>query len=420
MISLFRRLFQKTSLGQKKSPTSPLKKVDILEQQISLKKHEADELAIQFKKCYEEAKNRNDELDSLTAQADHEANEMRSCFQLASSAYEEKDGASAKAWSLKGHAHKDAAGALNAKAQAIRDISNRGKDFEAKCKLLNSEVRNLLIEKKNVDEIKNLYECISTSNRAILDKRLSYASQKSLKLLSSLLVESPEDARLLIQGLGNSNLNDEMAATLPDAIANLFHIYNRVPGLTQPLRNRGPGVRACISNLSNSNSSSASGTAYEILAASQLTKTPAGHLKLSHGDKPAFGPKLQAKYEGSPLKTKELLSSLIQISTDRWGKLQRNSKALARKTVESDLHILKDSKEIMVDFKYSNNSKRGLDPSQLLGVAVALSTNEIDEAYFISNASFDRVTKKRVNDINIILKRWSAGVIYLQGNYGWK
>jgi hypothetical protein len=253
-----------------------------------------------------------------------------------------------------------------------------------------------------------------------LDKLSSEDARKMAKALSNTTLRNPNAQIAFAKGISNPYLDENMAVEVIKALPEILHAHPEAAGLFTPLRTRGPGARAWIDSLATSSPDLAAGAAYELLATRKLMHKAAGNLKIHPTDKITFGPKLQARYDPSGFKTQELLSSLVQISPDRWSRLQANPQALARRTVESDLAISRSSREIFVDFKHTQTGARNLDTAELLGVAVALATGEIHEAHFVCNAAIDGISRQRIDDINRVLSRWgTSNFIQAHQHFGW-
>lgn len=272
---------------------------------------------------------------------------------------------------------------------------------------------NLLIDKDIISEAG-----INSNCEHVLNQRLKNLSIEVASELKDLLKDSREYRKLLLKGLSNPRLDERMAIAIPDAAVEILRTQPEAAGLFSALSNRGPGARPWIVNLNNPKTHVCNGAAYELLATRKLMHKAAGDLKLYVSDKIAFGPKLQARYEPSNLKAQELLGALIRIAPIRWKDLQEDH-ILARRTVESDIAIYQDGHEIFVDFKYTGKNSRWIEPAELLGLAVALSTGEINEAHFISNALFSESSKKRINDINTLLTQWKCCTIKAHQNFDW-
>jgi hypothetical protein len=259
---------------------------------------------------------------------------------------------------------------------------------------------------------------IDSNCKHVLNHRLKNLSTEVARELNDLLKNSRANRKLLLKGLSNPVLDERMAIEIPGAVVEILRMHPDAAGLFTALSNRGPGARPWIVNLNNPKSPVSNGAAYELLATRKLMHKAAGDLKLYAGDKIAFGPKLQARYEPSDLKAQELLGALINIAPTRWKDLQEDH-VLARRTVESDISIYQNGHEIFVDFKYTGKNSRWIEPAELLGIAVALSTGEINEAYFICNASLSESSQKRINDINILLNQWKCNIIKAHHNFDW-
>ena len=268
----------------------------------------------------------------------------------------------------------------------------------------------------------------------ILERRFDSMSTKDAHAMAELLADPrmrDQKAQIaLAKGLSNPFLDEKMATAIPAALAEILRVHPETAGLFTALPARGPGARPWIENLDNPDPDSTAGTAYEVLATKKLMRQAAGDLRVYRVDKIAFGPKLQARYEPSDLKTRELLGALVQTAAQRWESLQSNPRALARRTVESDLHIgrpssvlgpLGPSREIFVDFKHSRpgTRQRHLETAELLGVAVALAAGEIHEAHFVCNVAVSKASLQRINDINEVLGPWGCGTIRAHQHYRW-
>jgi len=392
----------------------------LLDQSIASKKQEADACAREFHRCFDEVRNREAELLKITGEADREASAMRQCFQRSQQAYASGDGAAAKALSLDGRAHQQRAEELNSKAQVIRDVGKRGKEQEAKCRQLNAEVAKLSRGFTKVRSLTQIVSMIEMRQGGVLDRRLGHLPDRTLHFLDEMARSNGEDIQSFLIGISNPALDDQMAQDLPEALQEILSCYGPIPGLFSPIRTRGPGASSWVIHLKNSNSALAAGIAYELLATRRLMNTPANGFSLNTTDVLSFGPKQQARYLPDEMKTEELLATLVKSAPKRWAALQDNERRTNRRTVEADLQIYRNGREVFVDFKHSFSRKRGLDPSELLGVAVALATGEIKEAHYVSNAAFDGAARDRVKDINFVLSKWDAGRIEVHGGYSWR
>lgn len=422
MFAFIKRLFSKgnKTFQRRNAGAVPLtKRTMLLDQSIASKKQEADACAKEFRRCFDEVRNRETELRKITAEADREAAAMRQCFQRSQQAYASGDGATAKALSLEGHAHQRRVEELNSNAQAIRAIGKRGKEREEKCKKLNTEVAKLARGALKVRSLTQIISSIEMCQGGILDMRLGHLPDRTLHFLYKMAGSREEGIKSFFVGISNPALDNQMAQDLPEALQEILSCYGPLPGLFSPIRTRGPGATSWVVNLKNRNSASAAGTAYEILATRRLMNTPANGFSLNTTDTLSLGPKQQARYLPDKMKTEELLAALVKTAPKRWMALQGNERRTKRRTVEADLQIYRNGREIFVDFKHSFSRKRGFDPSELLGVAVALATGEINEAHYISNAAFDGAARDRVKDINSVLSKWGAGRIEVHGGYSW-
>lgn len=402
---------------EKPSPLS--EQMTKLAQRIEVMKYDADRLAIEFKKCFDEVKRREPELQALVDEADREATQMRDYYSRASEAYANSNGAAAKSLSIQGHMHQNRAEALNTKAQAIREIGKTGKQKQAQCEALNAEVVSFTQEYETVSEIIAIGKANHFPHTTILDNRLGNLTRKSLYALSSIGTKSPDALKSLLLGLSNPHLDEQMALYIPDAIAEIIQRHPNVSGLFQPMSTRGPGAKAWVHNLVNPITESAAGTAYELLATRQLMNRPAGDLQIKSGDSISFGPKQQARYNPDNTKTAQLLASLMQISPKRWAIFQTHPNMIERRTVEADVLLYRGGQEIFVDFKYTKGTKRNLEAPELLGVALALTTGEIHQAHFVCNGKIDKISKNRIDDVNRVLTRWDCGRIKAHQNYQW-
>ncbi|MBU4319707.1 MAG: putative nuclear RNA export factor SDE5 [Nitrospinae bacterium] len=420
-MQIFRNFLQrlKNLRSSFKRPNPLSGQVTKLAQRIEVMKRDADKLAIEFKKCFDEVKRREPELQAIVDEADREAAKMRDYYSMASEAYANGNGAVAKSLSIQGHLHQDQTEALNEKAQAIREIGKLGKQKQAKCKALNAEVVSLTLEHETVKKLMDVGKEIHSPHATLLDNRLGKLTGKSLQALSSIGTKSLDALKALLLGLSNPHIDEQMALCIPDALSEIIQSHPNIAGLFLPISTRGPGAKAWIHNLVNPIAESATGTAYELLATRQLMHRSAGDLKIQSGDSISFGPKLQARYNPDNTKTAQLLASLIQISPKRWSIFQTNPNMIERRTVEADVLLYRGGQEIFVDFKYTKGTKKNLVAAELLGVALALSTGEIHQAHFVCNGKIDKVSRNRIDDINRVLTRWECGPIKAQQNYQW-
>lgn len=391
-----------------------------LASQIQRMRREAHDLAIESQRCFREGRSRQEELQELILKANYEADMMRQNFRLSQEAYREGDGATAKSFSIKGQGHERRAKELNTRAQEIRDIGKRGNQKKEEHRKISDKIALLNRKKERLDTLISACDVNNEVRNGYLNQRLGGLSENTLNFITNLHKGTPDAFRLFLNGLSNPALDDQLAREIPGAVAEILKVHPSVAGLFRPLTNRGPGARAWAMNLGNSGSASASGTAYEILAARRLMHTPAGTLYILPTDELAFGPKLQASYKFDSMKTKELLASLIQSSFKRWKRLQKNRKVIERQTVESDLQLYRNDEEIFIDFKYTSKAQKWLSSAELLGVAVALATGEIHEAHYVCNSKFSRITRERIDDINRILRRWGCGTITAHSKYSWR
>ena len=256
---------------------------------------------------------------------------------------------------------------------------------------------------------------IDSNSDHVLNRRLRNLSTEIVRELKNLLKNS---RTTFLKGLSNPALDEPMAIEIPTALVEILQTHPESAGLFTALSTRGPGARPWIVNLNNPKSPIANGAAYELLATRKLMHNAADDFKLYASDKIAFGPKLQACYEHSDLKAEELLGALKQIAPLRWEDIQEQ-KTLARRTVESDLAIYRGDREIFVDFKHTSKNIRWIEPAELLGIAVAISTGEIDEVHFVCNASLSENSLRRINDINTLLIHLECGTIKAHQNYQW-
>ncbi len=241
-------------------------------------------------------------------------------------------------------------------------------------------------------------------------RRISNLSPDGRAALDEVLAHPLTNGPALFRGLGNPALPEGMAAAIPGALAEILREHPDVAGLFTPLSLRGPGAKAWIANLDGANPSAVAGKAWEVLATAKLLRQSSEGLQIRPDDEIAFGPKCQARYEPQGRLTQELLCKLVAAAPSRWAKFQARHPATARRTVESDLHIgrlyVDGWREIFVDFKYTTAGATYLKPSELLGLAVALATGEIDEAHFVCcNGRFWPVSRARIDDINRLLGR---------------
>ena len=266
----------------------------------------------------------------------------------------------------------------------------------------------------------------------VLEQRLSKFSNEDTRAIAKILADprlkDPEVQVNMAKGLGNPELNQAMASAFPTALAEVLQKHPESLGLLESSKNLGPGADTMISNLKNRSKGKADGIAYELLGTRRLLHIPAGNLRVGPLDKISFGRKSQARYNPSNFKREEILGGLLKIAPERWEPVQKDSKKLERRTVESDLHIYRPvlriphiPKEIMVDFKHTQDKsvKRHIDEGELLGKTTALATGEIDEAHFVCNGQLQDTTKQRVDDINKLLREWEVGEIQVHENYDW-
>lgn len=188
---------------------------------IAHKRAEADASAKEFKKCFEEADNREGELRNLMAKADHEATEMRDCFRRSQEAYASGDGAGAKILSLEGRTHQRRAEDLNKKAQAIRDIGTRGKENEERCKKLNFEVTQIVRQTKELRNISKIVGRLGATKGGVLDRRLGGLSNQALQFLSEMSTRKPDELGTLLEGLSNPSIDERIARELPEALCEI-------------------------------------------------------------------------------------------------------------------------------------------------------------------------------------------------------
>ena len=269
---------------------------------------------------------------------------------------------------------------------------------------------------------------------SVLEQRLEKFTREDTRAIARILADprlkDPIVQINIAKGLGNPELSQDMASAFPTALAEVLQKHPESLGLLKSSESKvlGPGADTMISNLKNKAKGKADGIAYELLGTRRLLHIPAGDLRVNPLDKISFGRKSQARYNPSNFKRKEVLGGLLKIAPERWEPVQKDSKKLERRTVESDLHIYRPvlpiphiPKEIMVDFKYTQDKsvKRHIDEGELLGKTTALVTGEIDEAHFVCNGQLQNTTKQRIEDINKLLKEWDAGEIQVHENYDW-
>ena len=194
-----------------------------------------------------------------------------------------------------------------------------------------------------IDEVK------ATANYNVPKEKLNTFETRFRKLkprqqamVSALLNAKADRQSDILTGMGNYNLNNDMANKIPEALNDLLKHDKNISGLFNKVRK---GESTWISNMKNTGKGRADGIAYEVLASAKMLQTPINGISISPTDSLDFGIKLQASY-GS--------GGDIKISN---GESESLFKQPPRKTVEADLMItqtpLQGGKEIAVDFKHS-------------------------------------------------------------------
>lgn len=234
---------------------------------------------------------------------------------------------------------------------------------------------------------------------------------KDKALLLGLLTARGDRQSDIITGIGNVNLNDNMANALPNAIDRILMHDKNCTGLFNGIRK---SESPWISNLKNSGKGRADGIAYEVLGTAKMLDAPPKGLSIGNKDDLNFGVKMQASYGGGG----NLAVTDFEVE-DIFNQPFRG-------TVEADLLISRpfdtktgSSRQIAVDFKHSI-SQAHIAISQLHGVVVAIMTGEVDEFHFVSNTSFSGADKTRVETINNELKARHHPPIKLFENYNWE
>ena len=228
----------------------------------------ANRLAAEFKRCYQEEPERQVELRRLASEAQSEADEMRRFFRCSQEAYNDGDGAAAKALSIEGKEHQCRAESLNSRAREIRDIGKLGKHKELECRELNSKIALRSKDKERLDYALDLLKSRSEAWTTTIDRRLGTLPGRVLDVFTKMEQDDPDGLGLFLRGLANPALDEEMACQLPLALADLLGAHPVAAGMFPRLEHRGPGARAWATNLANPDGASAAGTAYELLATS--------------------------------------------------------------------------------------------------------------------------------------------------------
>ena len=270
--------------------------------------------------------------------------------------------------------------------------------------LIKNELSGIKIDESKAKGVYNISEgAIQTFNQ-----RFSALKTQQQSIISGLLTARSDRQADLISGLGNPELNNDMAINLPDALDQLLKHDKDSSGLFNQVRK---GESAWISNLKNSGTGKADGIAYEVLASARMLRIPIKGRPISTGDNLDFGPKLQASYGGG---------GDIKVSD---GQHKSVFSQPHRTTVEADLLItqspLNGGKEIAVDFKHSS-SEAEVTRQQMEGVAVALKTGEVDEWHFVCNKNFKASVHKNIEEINTELEADNKPSIKLHENYDWR
>jgi len=272
--------------------------------------------------------------------------------------------------------------------------------------LIKNEPSGIKIDENRAEGIyKVLHGTLQTFNQ-----RFEALKPMQQSIISGLLTTRTDQQSDIITGLGNPELNHDMARNIPDALDRLLKHDKNCSGLFNKVRK---GESTWISNLKNTGTGKANGIAYEVLASAKMIHSPIKGRPISIYDHLDFGPKLQASYGGG---------GDIKVSD---GEKESIFSQPHRTTVEADLLItqppppLGGGKEIAVDFKHSA-SKANVTEQQMEGVAVALKTGEVDEWHFVCNKNFNGTVHKNIQEINAELKADNKPTIKLHENYDWR
>lgn len=189
---------------------------------------------------------------------------------------------------------------------------------------------------------------------------------------------------------GNSRIPDAYRSQLPNDVAAVLRACPSAAGLVRELTLRGQRGATASAGKLGSNANSAIGAAYEIMGTAALTKSV---YKSSNGgrllhidvgrDLVTFGDKMT-----------------VNRQPDADGKMQYPT----RGTVENDLRIWRDGREIGIDFKHVKDAgKKGSSAdlrNQVENVVTALQHGQLHEYNFVTNGAFSETFKGVISDAN--------------------